>query len=143
VRTLVDTCVLSEIQRPQGNPRVRERFQALPAETVYLSVLTLGELKKGIENLTPGARKKTLSEWFDQVVDSAEDRILPVDLETATIWGEITLKAAAKGKQIPAVDGLIAATALRNGLHLMTRNIADFEPTGVMLVNPWDENTAG
>lgn len=143
MKTLVDTCILSEIQRPQSNPRVRQRFQALAPETVYLSVLTLGELKKGIENLPPSARQTSLSEWFEQVVHSAQDRILPIDLETATIWGEVTAKAAAKGKQIPAVDGLIAATALRNGLHLMTRNIADFEPTGVMLVNPWDENTSG
>jgi predicted nucleic acid-binding protein len=142
VRTLVDTCVLSEIQRPQGNPRVREQFQALAPETIFLSVLTLGELKKGIEKLKPSAKKKLLSEWFDQVIDSAGDRILPVDLETATIWGEITAKAAAKGKQVPSVDGLIAATAIKHGLHLMTRNVADFEPTGVMLVNPWEDGAS-
>ena len=139
MRTLVDTCVLSEIRRPQGNSRVRDQFQALAAESIYLSVLTLGELKKGIEKLKPGAKKKSLNVWLDQVVNSAQNRILPIDLETAVIWGEITAKSGAKGKQIPAVDGLIAATAIQHGLHLMTRNVADFEPTGAMLINPWED----
>ncbi len=137
MRTLVDTCVLSEIQRRKGAPQVRERFQSLAPEDVYLSVLTLGELKKGIAKLKAGAKKKSLTAWFEQVVASAGDRILPVDLETAVIWGEITAKSAAKGKQVPAVDGLIAATAIRHGLHLMTRNVSDYESTGAMLVNPW------
>jgi len=141
VRTLVDTCVLSEIRRPQGNPRVREQFQALASETIYLSALTIGELKRGIVKLKPGAKKKSLNQWLDQVVGSAENRILPVDLETAVIWGEITAKSAAKGKQIPPVDGLIAATAIQHGLHLMTRNVADFEPTGVLLINPWEDGS--
>jgi predicted nucleic acid-binding protein len=140
LRTLVDTCVLSEVQRRQGNPRVRERFEALAADDVYLSVLTLGELKKGIDKLKASAKKRSLAVWFDQLVLSAQDRILPIDHETAVIWGEVAAKAEKKGKRIPAVDGLIAATALRHGLHLMTRNVADFELTGVMLVNPWDEN---
>ncbi len=142
MRTLVDTCVLSEIRHPQGNPRVREQFQALAPESIFLSVLTLGELRKGIEKLDPSAKKKSLSKWFDQVVDSAGDRILPIDLETAAIWGEITAKAAVKGKQIPAVDGLIAATAIKHGLHLMTRNVADYETTGAMLINPWGDESS-
>lgn len=140
MRTLVDTCVLSEVQRKQGNPRVRERFEALAPEDIYLSVLTLGELKKGIDKLKASARKRALAVWMDQVVLAAQDRIMPIDHETAVIWGEVAAKAEKKGKRIPAVDGLIAATALRHGLHLMTRNVADFELTGVMLVNPWDEN---
>jgi toxin FitB len=139
MRTLVDTCVLSEIRRPQANRHVRERFEALPPDSIYLSVLTLGELKKGIVKLKPSGKKRSLMAWLEQVIVSAADRILPIDLETAVIWGEITAKSAAKGKTIPAIDGLIAATALRNGLHLMTRNVADYESTGAMLVNPWEE----
>jgi predicted nucleic acid-binding protein len=138
VRTLVDTCVLSEAQRRQGNPRVRERLEALAAEEIYLSVLTLGELRKGIGKLKASARKKALSTWMDQIVLSAQERILPIDYETAAIWGEIAARGERKGRPIPAVDGLIAATALRHGLHLMTRNVADFELTGVLLVNPWE-----
>ena len=139
MRTLVDTCVLSEVQRKQGNPQVRERFEALAEEDIYLSVLTLGEIRKGIDKLRASAKKRSLSVWFDQLVLSAEQRILPIDLETAVIWGEVAAKCEKQGKTIPAVDGLIAATALRYGLHLMTRNVTDFESTGVMLVNPWED----
>ncbi|QDU58920.1 type II toxin-antitoxin system VapC family toxin [Aeoliella mucimassa] len=139
MRTLVDTCVLSEVQRKQGSLQVRTRFEAIADEDIYLSVLTLGELRKGIDKLRASARKQSLSLWFEQLILTAKDRLLPIDCETAIIWGEITAKCAKKGRSIPAVDGLIAATALRHGLHLMTRNVSDFEPTGVMLINPWDE----
>lgn len=139
MRTLVDTCVLSEVQRKQGNQRVRGRLAVLAEEEVFLSVLTLGELRKGIDKLRASAKKRSLTTWFDQLTFSAGDRILTVDLETAIIWGEVNASCEKKGRSIPAVDGLIAATALRHGLHLMTRNVSDFEPTGVMLINPWDE----
>lgn len=138
MRTLVDTCVLSEVQRRQGNPRVRERFEAIAAEDVYLSVLTLGELRKGIDKLKASTKKKALDAWLAQIILSAQDRILPIDRETAVIWGEVAARAETKGRPIPAIDGLIAATALRHGLHLMTRNAADFEATGVLIVNPWE-----
>lgn len=134
----MDTCVLSELQRRQGNPRIRERFEAIANEDLFLSVLTLGELRKGIDKLDTSARKRSLTAWFNQVVLSAEGRILPVDLDTALIWGQLTAKSEANGRPLPAIDCLIAATALRHGLHLMTRNVADFEPTGVMLINPWE-----
>lgn len=138
MRTLVDTCVLSEVQRPKGAAEVRKRFESLDEEDIYLSVLTLGELKKGIDKLRASAKKRSLTTWFDQLALSASKRILPIDHETAVIWGEVTAKCEKKGRSIPAVDGLIAATALRHGLHLMTRNVSDFEPTGAMLINPWD-----
>lgn len=67
------------------------------------------------------------------------DRILPIDVEVARIWGELTARAQARGGQVAAADGLIAATAIRNGLHVMTRNIRDFEPTGAMLIDPWTD----
>ncbi|MGD9632445.1 MAG: type II toxin-antitoxin system VapC family toxin [Pirellulales bacterium] len=141
MRTLVDTCVLSEVQRRQGNARVRQRFEALAEDDVYLSVLTLGELKKGIDKLKATAKKRTLTTWFDRLVLSARDRVLPVDSDTAIIWGEMAGKCEKQGQPIPAIDGLIAATALRHGLHLMTRNVAHFELTGVMLVNPWEDSS--
>ena len=139
MRTLVDTCVLSEVQRRHGNPQVRARLEAIDQADLYLSVLTLGELKKGIEKLRASRKKRSLTDWFDQLTLHSPRRILPVDHETAVIWGEVAAKCERKGRAIPAVDGLIAATALRHGLHLMTRNTADFEPTGVLLINPWEE----
>lgn len=137
MRTLVDTCVLSEIQRKGGDPSVRKRFAALPGEDVYLSVLTLGELRKGIDKLRASAKKKSLDVWYGQVVLSARGRVLPVDIETAVVWGEVNARLEKKGRTIPSIDGLLAATALRYGLRLMTRNVSDFEPTGVSLVDPW------
>lgn len=139
MRTLVDTCVLSEVQRRQGNPGVRARFGAVAEDDVYLSVLTLGELKKGIDKLKATAKKRTLGIWFEELILSAGNRVLPIDHETAVIWGEVTARCEKKGQSIPAIDGLIAATALRHGLHLMTRNVAHFDLTGVMLINPWDD----
>lgn len=138
MRTLIDTCVLSEVQRKRGSTQVRARFAAIPDKEVFLSVLTLGELRKGIDKLRTSEKKRSLSAWCNQLVLAAGDRILPIDHDTAVIWGEVTAKCEKKGRSIPAIDGLIAATALRHGLHLMTRNVADFEPTGVMLINPWD-----
>ena len=138
MRVLVDTCVISEVQRRRGNEKVRKRFESIEADDLYLSVLTIGELKKGIDKLTANTKKRSLNAWFDQLVLSAQDRILPIDPETALVWGEITAKSEKQGQPIPAVDGLIAATAMRHGLHLMTRNVADFARTGVMLINPWE-----
>ena len=138
MRTLVDTCVLSELRRTEGNPRVRAMFATIAESDVFLSVLTIGELRKGIDRLKTGPKKHALSAWIDRLAMAAEGRILSVDLETAVIWGEVSARAEKKGRAIPAIDGLLAATALRHGLHLMTRNVADFEPTGVLLVNPWE-----
>jgi len=139
VRTLVDTCVLSELRRTDGNPRVRAMFATIAESDVFLSVLTIGELRKGIDRLKAGPKKHALSTWIDRLAMAAEGRILSVDLETAVIWGEVSARAEKKGRPIPAIDGLLAATALRHGLHLMTRNVVDFEPTGVLLVNPWED----
>ena len=137
MRTLVDTCVLSELRRPAGNPRVIASFTALADDEVFFSVLTIGELRKGIDRLRAGGKRRGLEEWLRQLVSVARDRILPVDLETAALWGELAAKLSKAGRPLPAVDSLIAATAIQHGLHLMTRNVADFEPTCVLLVNPW------
>jgi hypothetical protein len=114
-------------------------FATIAESDVFLSVLTIGELRKGIDRLKAGPKKLALSTWIDRLAMSAEGRILSVDLETAVIWGEVSARAEKKGRPIPAIDGLLAATALRHGLHLMTRNVVDFEPTGVLLVNPWED----
>jgi Predicted nucleic acid-binding protein, contains PIN domain len=129
--------VLSELRRPKGSPRVAASFAALADDEVFLSVLTIGELRKGIDRLRAGKKKSGLEQWLRQLVAVASDRILPIDVETASLWGELTAKLEKAGRPLPAIDCLIAATAIRHGLHLMTRNVADFEPTGVLLVDPW------
>jgi hypothetical protein len=138
---LLDTCVLSELSRPKGHAGVRRSVEALDPACLFVSVLSAGEIAKGIALLTESHKKTTLQSWLQTLERAYQDRLLPVDLETSHIWGEITAAAQKSGRIIPASDGLIAATARRHGLHVMTRNTADFEPTGVLLLNPWQEAT--
>ena len=92
---------------------------------------------KRISLLKESKNKRDLQAWLQALERYYADRILPVDLETSHIWGELTAAAQKAGKIVPASDGLIAATARRHGLHVMTRNTEHFAPTGVLLINPW------
>ena len=137
MRVLLDTCALSELSKPLPNPGVRAAVGRLRPADLYVSVLTAGEIGKGVALLSDGKRKSELTVWLQTLESTYADRMLPVDLETCRIWGELTAKAQRKGQVVPATDGLLAATAVRHGLHVMTRNVADFEVTGVPLLNPW------
>lgn len=137
VRVLLDTCVLSELQRPAGDPQVRARVEELDPERLFLSVIALGELTKGVVLLADSRRKRELSSWLLGLEQRFADQILPIDQEAARLWGELTAHAQAAGVQIPASDGLIAATALRHGLHIMTRNTRHFAASGALIVDPW------
>ena len=139
MRVLLDTSALSELRRPKGHAGVRQAVEALDPEELFVSVLSVGEIVKGIALLKESRRRNALQSWLQTLERAYADRLLPVDLETSHIWGEITAAARKAGRIIPAGDGLIAATARRHGLHVMTRNTADFEPTGVLLLNPWRE----
>lgn len=137
MKVLLDTCVISEIRHPKGNRQVKDAVAALDEDAIYLSAITIGELHKGIHALPKSKRKNELSTWLSAIQQSYAERILPVDAEVASLWGEVTASAQADGFQLAAADGLIAATAISNGLHVMTRNISDFEPSGALLINPW------
>ena len=137
MRVLVDTCVLSEVRRPRPEARVVARLAAVPDGDLFLSLVTVGELVNGIARLPSGGRKRGLEHWLAGIEGLHGERVLPVDLETARLWGEVTARAAAAGVVVPAPDGLIAATALRHGLHVMTRDTPDFRATGALLVDPW------
>ena len=137
VRILLDTCVLSELQRPQGNPTVRARVEGLDPFSVFMSVVTLGELAKGIALLNPGARERELASWLIALENQYADRMLEIDADVARMWGELTARAQTQGVPIPAADGLIAATAMRHGLHVMTHNTRHFAGTGVQVIDPW------
>jgi len=136
LRVLLDTCVLSELRRPKGHPGVRRAVDALDNAALFVSVVSIGEIAKGIALLKESRNKRALRGWLQALERDYADRLLPVDLETSHIWGELTA-AAQKSGTVPASDGLIAATAQRHGLHIMTRNTEHFEPTGVLLINPW------
>jgi toxin FitB len=131
--------VLSELRRPKGHHGVRRAVEALESENLFVSALSVGEITKGIAVLKEGKRKRDLQAWLQEMEGHYADRILPIDIETSHIWGELTAAAQKVGKIIPAIDGLIAATARRHGLHVMTRNTERFEPTGVLLLSAWAE----
>ncbi len=139
MRVLLDTCVLSELYKPEPLAAVHEAVNNVLDENLYLSVITLGEIGKGITLLPDSHRKQELSVWLAHIEREYSERLLPINAETTAVWGKITAKAQQNGFVIHASDGLIAATALQHGLHLMTRNVKDFEPAHVMLINPWSK----
>jgi predicted nucleic acid-binding protein len=137
MRLLLDTCVLSELQKPARSAAVAAFIDGQPDSLLHISVITLGEIASGVGLLPDGAKKRTLESWRTTLTGQFEDRILPVDQETAELWGELTSTGQKKGRTIPAADGLIAATALRHGLHVATRDTRHFGTAGVMVINPW------
>lgn len=139
MRVLLDTCVLSELQKPHCAEPVREFVRALSEKDIFVSAISIGEIAKGISLLDEGARKRGLLRWLNGLTDGYGDNIVSLDKEVSLIWGEITVNAQRRGLQIPAGDGLIAACALHQGLHIVTRNVKDFEPTGALIINPWDD----
>ena len=140
MKALLDTNVLAELVKPNGNPAVKAALDEIPTVNVFLSVLTVGEIVKGIALLAPGARKKHLTKWLAGLENQYAERLLPLDVETARIWGELTARAQKKGVVVPPSDGLLAATALRHGLHVMTRNRKHFEDGGALVIDPWQGN---
>ncbi len=114
-------------------------MEELDSDWLFLSLLTLGELTKGVLLLTDGKRKRELSSWLVGLEQRFADQLLPVDLEVARIWGELTARAQTEGVHVPASDGLIAATAIRHGLHVMTRNTRRFAAAGALIIDPWSD----
>ena len=139
---LVDTNVLSELRRKAPNVRVVEWFSRRPASTLYLSVLTLGELRKGVEGVADTDRRTALLDWLEaDLPNFFTGRILPVDVHVADRWGRMVATAR---RPVPAVDSLLAATAAHHGLSLVTRNVRDFADFGLEVINPWaDQASAG
>jgi toxin FitB len=131
---LIDTNVISELRRGRrANPGVLGWIDATPGESMFVSVLTAGELKKGIERIRsrdPRAAE-SLGLWLETLLDSFADRLLPVDLDVALDWG------AASTTPRPVIDGLISATARRHGLTVVTRNVRDFDPDSLDVLDPF------
>lgn len=134
---VVDTCVISELTKPRPNERVVTWLRKHRGGALYLSAITIGELQRGCALLPEGARRREVSEWLEALRVSYRDRILPINEDVAVRWGEVSAGRRRAGRPLPPLDGLIAATALESGFKVATRNIADFEHTGVQLVDPW------
>jgi len=132
---LIDTNVLSELRRREPDTRVVQWFAKRPASTLYLSVLTLGELRKGIDLLPQAPRKLALLDWLEAELPMFfAGRILAVDAKVADRWGRLVAQA---GRPLPAIDSLLAATALTHGLTLITRNLKDFQHPDLAVLDPW------
>ncbi len=132
---LIDTNVLSELRRPQPDPQVARWMQERPATTLYLSVLTLGELRKGVEGLADTRRKRRLLDWLEVDLPAYfKGRVVSVDATTADRWGRLLARAR---RPLPAIDSLLAATAMAHGLTLVTRNLKDFQYPDLQVLNPW------
>ncbi len=132
---LVDTNVIPELTRPKPAPTVAAWFEAVADEALHLSVLTLGELRRGVDKLPSGKRKERLRHWLEHELPAwFGDRLLPIDAAVADTWGRLQ---AAADRTLPAVDSLLAATALHHHLRLVTRNTADFDVAGLETINPW------
>lgn len=140
MKTLLDTCALAELRKPSPNSAVVAAVQAIPDAQLYVSVLSLGEIAKGVGLLAASKRRDALAAWLVALESQFSDRLLGIDVETAKLWGELMARAQKKGLTIPATDGLLAATALRHGLRVMTRNERDFSASGARIVNPWKGN---
>jgi toxin FitB len=137
VKVLLDTCVLSELNRRGGEASVRAAVSVHAPEDVFLSVITVGEITKGVLRLPEGRKKVELTNWLLALDRDFAGRVLDIGRETVGIWGEISALAEAGGRVLPIADGLIAATAIQHGLRIYTRNVEDFAITGVLVTNPW------
>jgi predicted nucleic acid-binding protein len=131
---LLDTNVISETRKTRADGGVIAFLSAAEATGLFLSVLTLGELRKGVaaKRRTDGGAADQLGDWVDGIETTFADRVLPIDAATARRWGELSANRTS-----PVIDTLIAATAIRHDLTLVTRNTRDVESTGVPLVDPW------
>ncbi|MDB9308027.1 type II toxin-antitoxin system VapC family toxin [Aphanizomenon sp. CS-733/32] len=135
---LLDTCLISELVAKQPNQKVLDWVDAQMPERLYLSVITIGEIAKGICKLTPSKRKESLSTWLNETLPNRfENRILTLDVFTMVLWGNLVGQLEQNGRPLPAMDSLIAAIALQHSLSLVTRNEKDFAGTGVVIINPW------
>ncbi|NHK39532.1 type II toxin-antitoxin system VapC family toxin [Thermus thermophilus] len=133
----MDTNVVSEAVKRRPHPKVVAFLRHLKVGEAYLSALTLGELVQGVAR-APEARRAILSRWLSGLKASFSGRILPLDAEVMELWGELTGNAMREGKPLSPLDAMLAATALRHGLILATRNTEDFRHVPVPLVNPWE-----
>ena len=132
---LLDTNVISELVRPKPAKTVLAWFENIPSEALHISVLTLGEIRKGVECMPDGARREKLRLWLEhELTGWFGAMVLPVDIPVADRWGRLL---ARMGRPVPSIDSLLAATALHHELRLVTRNQKDFDFPGLEVVNPW------
>jgi predicted nucleic acid-binding protein len=140
VTYLLDTCVVSELIARHPHPDVVRWVDRVDEDMLFLSVITIGEVQRGVARIHDSPRKRELQAWLqDDLLVRFGERILPIDVEVMLAWGELAAQLDRQGRRMPAMDSVIAATCLGRGLTLVTRDVADFLHSGVELLNPWPE----
>lgn len=140
MKYLLDTCLISEMVKPKPSAAVVRWLEERDEQTLFLSVLTMGELHKGIGKLPESAKREALQAWVNHdLVQRFEGRILEIDMEIAVVWGGMQGTAERNGVKLPVMDSLIAATAEVHNLSVVTRNAKDMERCGANVCNPWEE----
>ncbi len=136
---LLDTCVISEFTRRKPEKKVVEWVDSIDEGKLFLSVITIGEIQHGISRLPESHRRIELLTWLEnELTKRFESRILPLDMATLFLWGSLTAEMEGKGQLLGVMDSLLVATALQNNLVIVTRNVSDFLPCGVQVINPWE-----
>jgi toxin FitB len=138
MKYLLDTCVISELVAEKPDSRVIDWIDSIDPDSAYMSVITIGEIRKGTEKLPDSKRKASLQAWLSEdLLARFSGRVLPINIEVVLTWGRLTGSLENQGKKMASIDSLIAATALHSHCTLVTRNEADFKHAGVTILNPW------
>jgi toxin FitB len=135
---ILDTNVISELVAPQPNPNMLHWLEELDPDQVFLSVIVIGELQKGITKLPDSKRKQDLELWFhEDLLVRFREHLLPIDTETMSVWGVLLAELETSGRPMSAIDSLLAASVRRHQFTLVTRNTTHFENARILLFNPW------
>jgi len=138
MKFLLDTCVISEIIRQKPSRKVIKWIKKEDESNLFISVLTLGELHKGIEKLPESKRKEKFHNWVENdLKERFWNKIIDIDIQVAMMWGKIQGMTERIGRPMPAIDSLIAATGITYHLTVVSRNTSDMKESGVELLNPW------
>ena len=138
MKYLLDTCVISELVKPAPNRKVVDWLNEVSSKALFLSVITIGEIKKGLTKLPNSKKKERLTLWLNTLLNEYQERILPVDLMVAENWGVLQGNAEMAGTPMSSIDSLLAATTYTHNLTLVTRNESDFVPGITPIINPWE-----
>ena len=138
MKYLLDTNIISELISPQPSLQVATYLKGLDESTIYLSVITIGEIETGIQRLPHSKKKAYLSQWLhEELLPRFDSRIIDIDTEVMLRWGELTGRLKSKGISLPIMDTLIGASSLVSGCTLITRNEKDFRHMGISIINPF------
>lgn len=140
MRYILDTNVISELIAKQPRSDVLAWLDSLDSGSLYLTVITLGEIRKGVERLSPSARRDSIKDWLETDLPLRfQGKILEITTDVALVWGDLVGRLENEGRRMAAIDSLIAAIALQGHYTLITRNDRDFQHAGVMVINPWKD----